>query len=88
MTANVAPALCSQFQEACLAGDFATALSIQDRLAPLHEAMFIEPNPAGPKYALSLLGFMEEELRVPLVKVTEETQQTIRKAMVHAGLIN
>ncbi len=88
VTANVAPALCSRFQEACLAGDFATALSIQDRLAPLHDAMFIEPNPAGPKYALSLLGFMEEELRVPLVKVTEETQQTIRKAMVHAGLIN
>lgn len=88
VTANVAPALCSQFQEACLSGDFATALSIQDRLAPLHDAMFIEPNPAGPKYALSLLGMMEEELRVPLVKITEETQQTIRKAMVHAGLIN
>ncbi|GHB36973.1 4-hydroxy-tetrahydrodipicolinate synthase [Pseudovibrio japonicus] len=88
VTANVAPSLCSQFQEACLAGDFATALSIQDRLAPLHDAMFIEPNPAGPKYALSLLGLMEEELRVPLVKVTEETQETIRKAMVHAGLIN
>ncbi|MFS8181905.1 dihydrodipicolinate synthase [Pseudovibrio denitrificans] len=88
VTANIAPALCSQFQEACLAGDYATALSIQDRLAPLHQALFIEPNPAGPKYALSLLGKMENELRLPLVQVTEETQDSIRKAMVHAGLIN
>ncbi|KZL06526.1 4-hydroxy-tetrahydrodipicolinate synthase [Pseudovibrio ascidiaceicola] len=88
VTANIAPALCSQFQEACLAGDFVTALSIQDRLAPLHQALFIEPNPAGPKYALSLLGKMENELRLPLVTVSEETQESIRKAMVHAGLIN
>ncbi|QUS54293.1 4-hydroxy-tetrahydrodipicolinate synthase [Pseudovibrio brasiliensis] len=88
VTANIAPALCSQFQEACLAGDYATALSIQDRLAPLHQALFIEPNPAGPKYALSLLGKMENELRLPLVQVAEETQDSIRKAMVHAGLIN
>ncbi len=88
VTANIAPALCAQFQEACLAGDFAVALAIQDRLAPLHDALFIEPNPAGPKYALSLLGKMENELRLPLVPVSEETQETIRKAMVHAGLIN
>lgn len=88
VTANIAPALCSQFQEACLAGDFVTALSIQDRLAPLHQALFIEPNPAGPKFALSLLGKMENELRLPLVTVSEETQESIRKAMVHAGLIN
>ncbi len=88
VTANIAPALCSQFQEACLAGDFVTALSIQDRLAPLHQALFIEPNPAGPKYALSLLNKIENELRLPLVTVSGETQETIRKAMVHAGLIN
>ncbi|KZL16780.1 4-hydroxy-tetrahydrodipicolinate synthase [Pseudovibrio axinellae] len=88
VTANIAPALCAQFQEACMSGDFSTALSIQDRLSPLHEALFIEPNPTGPKYALSLLGKMENELRVPLVTVSEQTQETIRKAMVHAGLIN
>ena len=88
VTANVAPALCSQFQEACLTGDFATALSIQDRLSPLHEALFIEPNPTGAKYALSLMGKMENDLRVPLVPVSESTQQAIRDALVHAGLIN
>ncbi len=88
VTANVAPALCSQFQEACLAGDYATALSIQDRLAPLHDALFIEPNPTGVKYALSLIGKMENELRLPLVGVSEPTKLRIRDAMVHAGLLN
>ncbi|WP_067333265.1 4-hydroxy-tetrahydrodipicolinate synthase [Stappia indica] len=88
VTANVAPRLCSQFQEAMLAGDFATALSIQDRLAPLHNALFIEPNPTGAKYALSLLGKLENELRLPLVPVSETTKATIRDAMTHAGLLN
>ncbi|NRG18457.1 4-hydroxy-tetrahydrodipicolinate synthase [Rhizobiales bacterium] len=88
VTANVAPALCSEFQEACLAGDFAKALSIQDRLAPLHDALFIEPNPTGVKYALSLIGKGENELRLPLVPVSETTQGAIRSAMQHAGLLN
>lgn len=88
VTANVAPRLCSQFQEATLAGDFATALSIQDRLAPLHNALFIEPNPTGAKYALSLLGKLENELRLPLVPVSETTKAAIRDAMTHAGLLN
>ncbi|SOC04120.1 4-hydroxy-tetrahydrodipicolinate synthase [Stappia indica] len=88
VTANVAPRLCSQFQEATLAGDFATALSIQDRLAPLHNALFIEPNPTGAKYALSLLGKLENELRLPLVPVSEPTKAAIRDAMTHAGLLN
>ncbi|WP_249689417.1 4-hydroxy-tetrahydrodipicolinate synthase [Stappia sp. WLB 29] len=88
VTANVAPRLCSQFQEATLAGDFATALSIQDRLAPLHNALFIEPNPTGAKYALSLLGKLENELRLPLVPVSESTKTAIRDAMTHAGLLN
>ncbi|MXN67264.1 4-hydroxy-tetrahydrodipicolinate synthase [Stappia sp. GBMRC 2046] len=88
VTANVAPALCSEFQEACLAGDFAKALSIQDRLAPLHDALFIEPNPTGVKYALSLIGKGENELRLPLVPVSEKTQGAIRSAMQHAGLLN
>ncbi|WP_319773306.1 4-hydroxy-tetrahydrodipicolinate synthase [Breoghania sp.] len=88
VTANVAPKLCSQFQEACLAGDFAKALAYQDRLMPLHRAMFLEPSPGGAKYALSLLGKADDELRLPLISVSEETQVRIRKAMVHAGLID
>lgn len=88
VTANIAPRLCSQFQAACLKGDFATALEIQDRLAPLHEALFIEPNPTGAKYALSLLGKMENELRLPLVPVSAPTQERIKAAMTHAGLLN
>ncbi|WP_068315885.1 4-hydroxy-tetrahydrodipicolinate synthase [Polycladidibacter hongkongensis] len=88
VTANIAPDLCSQFQEATLAGDYAAALAIQDKLAPLHNALFIEPNPTGAKYALSLLGKMSNELRLPLVPVSEATQVAIRAAMVHAGLID
>ncbi|MCA1240969.1 4-hydroxy-tetrahydrodipicolinate synthase [Stappia stellulata] len=88
VTANVAPRLCAQFQEATLAGDFRTALEIQDRLAPLHNALFIEPNPTGVKYALSLIGKLDNELRLPLVPVSETTQAAIRDAMTHAGLLN
>ena len=88
VTSNVAPKLQSEFQDACMAGDFAKALAYQDRMMPLHKALFLEPNPAGPKYALSLLGRMTEELRLPLVKVTDRTRVEIRAAMVHAGLIN
>ncbi len=88
VTANVAPKLCAEFQAACQAGDYAAALSYQDRLAPLHQALFIEPNPAGTKYALSLLGKLENDLRLPMVPVSEPTQQVIKAAMVHAGLIN
>lgn len=88
VTANVAPKLCADFQAATLRGDYAAALAIQDRLAPLHNALFIEPNPTGVKYALSLLGKIENEVRLPLVPVSAETQAQIRDAMVHAGLIN
>lgn len=88
VTANVAPRLCSEFQEATLNGDFATALSIQDKLAPLHSALFVEPNPGGAKYALSLLGKCENVQRSPLVPIEDGTQTQVRDAMVHAGLIN
>ncbi len=88
VTANVAPALCSAFQSACQAGDFATALTLQDRLAPLHRALFIEPNPQGVKYAAKRLGLCEEELRLPLTPVSENTRNAIDAALVHAGLIN
>ena len=88
VTSNVAPRACADLQEACLAGDYATALKVQDRLVPLHGALFVEPNPGGPKFALSVLGRMAEETRLPMVPVTEPTRSAIRAAMVHAGLVN
>ncbi|GGA93225.1 4-hydroxy-tetrahydrodipicolinate synthase [Brucella endophytica] len=88
VTANVAPRLCSEFQEACLAGDFAKALGIQDRLMPLHKALFIEPNPSGIKYALSVVGRLENSLRSPMVPVEAATAERIDQAMKYAGLIN
>lgn len=88
VTANIAPRLCAEFQTACLAGDFAKALSIQDKLYPLHHALFIEPNPQGAKYALSLIGKMQNELRLPLVPVVPSTETALRKALEHAGLLS
>jgi 4-hydroxy-tetrahydrodipicolinate synthase len=88
VTSNVAPRLCSEFQVACLAGDYQKALTIQDRLMPLHMALFVETSPAPTKYALSVLGRMSDEARLPMVPVTEPTRRAVEKAMVHAGLIN
>ncbi len=88
VTANVAPRLCAQFQESCLAGRFDDALAIQDKLAPLHKALFMEPNPGGAKYALSLLGKCEPAQRLPMVPLEAATQAAVRDAMVHAGLLN
>jgi 4-hydroxy-tetrahydrodipicolinate synthase len=88
VTSNVAPALCSEMQEACLAGDYAAALKVQDRLMPLHTALFVETNPSPVKYALSVLGRMSDEVRLPMIPVSEGTKATVRSAMVHAGLIN
>jgi len=87
VASNVAPALCARFQEACLAGDYAKALELQDKLYPLHSALFVEPNPAPSKYALSLLNICGEELRLPMVPVTDATRARVRSAMEHAGLI-
>ena len=75
-------------QEATLAGDYAKALEYQDRLMPLHTAIFMEPGLAGAKYGLSLLGRCENEVRSPLTTVTPETGEAIRAAMVHAGVLN
>ena len=87
VTANVAPRLCAEFQASTLAGDYARALEYQDRLMPLHEAIFIEPGLAGAKYGLSLLGRCSEEVRLPLVTLTDGTRARIKAAMQHAGLI-
>ncbi|MGV8952984.1 MAG: 4-hydroxy-tetrahydrodipicolinate synthase [Cypionkella sp.] len=87
VTANVAPKLCAEFQAATLAGDYAKALEYQDRLMPLHEAIFLEPGLVGAKYGLSLLGLCSEEVRLPLVGLTDGTKARVKSAMQHAGLI-
>ncbi|WP_299082131.1 4-hydroxy-tetrahydrodipicolinate synthase [uncultured Ruegeria sp.] len=87
VTANVAPKLCAEFQQATLAGDYATALKYQDRLMPLHEAIFIEPGLVGAKYALSKLGRCSEEVRSPLTTLEDSTKVAIDAAMAHAGLL-
>jgi len=88
VTSNVAPRLCSEFQSATLKGDYAAAIRIQDKLMPLHSALFVETSPAPVKYALSVLGKCDEALRLPMIPVSEKTRATVREAMVHAGLIN
>src|ERR1700752_4111574 len=87
VTSNVAPRLCSEFHVAWQKGDLKTALRLHDKLMPLHNNLFIESNPAPVKYTLSLLGKMEEPLRLPMVPVSEPTRVAVRSAMVHAGLI-
>ena len=88
VTSNVAPKACADLQNACLEQDFVGALAVQDRLVPLHSSLFLEPNPTGPKYALSVLGMIAEEARLPMVPVTESTRVQIRSAMRHAGILH
>jgi 4-hydroxy-tetrahydrodipicolinate synthase len=88
VTSNVAPRLCAEFQGACRKGDYAGALALQDKLMPLHTALFLETNPAPAKYALSILGKCDETVRLPMVPVAASTRSAVRAAMVHAGLIN
>ncbi|MGF1554324.1 MAG: 4-hydroxy-tetrahydrodipicolinate synthase [Paracoccaceae bacterium] len=87
VTANVAPKLCAAFQEATLAGDYAAALELQDRLMPLHEAIFLEPGLVGAKHGLSLLERCSEEVRLPLQPAGLDTRRAIRSAMSGLGLI-
>jgi 4-hydroxy-tetrahydrodipicolinate synthase len=88
VTSNVAPRLCAEFQEATLSGDSAKALELQDRLLPLHKAIFLEPGLCGVKYALSKIGKVENVVRSPLVTIEASTAEKIDAAMKHAGLIN
>ena len=88
VTSNVAPRLCSEFQSACLRGDYATALKLQDKLMPLHINLFLETSPSPVKYALSLLGKCDDTVRLPMVTVSDSTKAAVRSAMVHAGLLN
>jgi len=88
VTANVAPRLCADLHEAWQGGDLESVQSINDRLMPLHEALFAETSPAPVKYAASLLGKCRNIVRQPLVEVSEQTEASVRTAMAHAGLIN
>jgi 4-hydroxy-tetrahydrodipicolinate synthase len=88
VTANVAPRLCSEFQEATLKSDYKAALKLQDRLMPLHHALFVETSPGPIKYAVSLLGHCTPEARLPMVPVSDSTKKVVKDAMVHAGLLN
>jgi len=91
VTANVAPKLCSEFQEASTAKNnsnlLAKAKEINEKLMPLHKSLFIESSPSPVKYAANLLNLCSDEVRLPLVKVTEETKKAIKSAMSHANLI-
>jgi 4-hydroxy-tetrahydrodipicolinate synthase len=87
VTSNVAPKLCAEFQSACLAGDFTTGLALQDKLMPLHDALFCEASPAPTKYAASLLGICEPDVRLPIIPLSDKARDTVRSAMQHAGLL-
>ncbi|MGR3708837.1 MAG: 4-hydroxy-tetrahydrodipicolinate synthase, partial [Alterinioella nitratireducens] len=86
VTANVAPRLCAEFQAATLAGDYAKALEYQDKLMPLHEAIFLEPGVSGAKAGLAMLGMCREDVRLPLLPVSDVTKEALHMAMRHAGL--
>jgi 4-hydroxy-tetrahydrodipicolinate synthase len=86
VTANVAPRLCAEFQNACLAGDFARALQLQDRLMPLHDALFVETSPAPVKYAAEALGLCRSEVRLPMVPASENARRAVEAALAKAGI--
>jgi 4-hydroxy-tetrahydrodipicolinate synthase len=87
VASNVAPRLCAEFQNACLAGDFKTGLALQDRLMPLHDALFCESNPGPVKYAASRLGLCSAEARLPLVPITQASQRIVDAALARVGLV-
>ena len=87
VTANVLPKLCSEFQNLCIEGDFDKALSIHNKLEPLHNALFIETSPAPVKYVLNKMGLIEEELRLPLVNIRQETREILDKIISDLDLI-
>ena len=86
VTANIAPALCSEFQLACIGGDYKRALAIQDRLMPLHDALFVESNPSPVKYAGFKLGLCTEETRLPLAPISAASRKKVDEALAAVGL--
>ena len=88
VTANVAPRLCSDMQIAWQEGRVNDAITMQDRLLPLHDALFAETSPGPVKYAASLLGKTSEKCRLPLAPLADKTKQGVRAAMTEVGLLN
>ena len=88
VSSNVAPELCAEMQEATLKGEFAAAMALQDKLAPLHEVLFIETSPGPVKYAMSLMGVCSDELRLPLVSPSEATKARVRTVLRGMELID
>jgi 4-hydroxy-tetrahydrodipicolinate synthase len=87
VTANVAPALCAEFELACLAGNYKLALQYQDRLMPLHEALFVESNPGPVKYAAFKLGLCSGETRLPLAPISAASRKRVDDALNAVGLV-
>lgn len=87
VASNVAPRLCAEFQNACMKGDFAAALELQDRLMPLFDALFVETNPGPVKYAASRLGLCSAEMRLPMVPVTDAAKKVVDAALAKVGLV-
>jgi 4-hydroxy-tetrahydrodipicolinate synthase len=88
VTSNIAPRACAEFQDACLSGNYAKALGLQDRLMGLHDALFCDASPAPAKYAASLLGLCGDEVRLPIVALSARGRETVRAAMAAAKLLN
>jgi 4-hydroxy-tetrahydrodipicolinate synthase len=88
VTANVAPRLCSEMQTAWAEGRLADAMAIQNRLVPLHDALFSETSPGPVKFAASLMGKTSERCRLPLAPLMEPTRARVRAAMAEVGLLN
>lgn len=88
VASNVAPRLCAEFQNACLAGDFGAALALQDRLMPLHDVLFVETNPGPVKYAMSRLGLCSPEMRLPMVPVSAATRAAVDAVLDQMQLID
>lgn len=88
VVSNIAPRLCAEFQNACLRGDFKTALMLQDRLMPLHDAMFVETNPGPVKYAASRLGLCSAEMRLPMVPLSAAAKSVVDDALVKSGVLS
>src|ERR1700739_2934224 len=88
VTANVAPRLCSEMHQAWQRGDIKTVREINERLIPLHDALFVETSPAAVKYRASLLGRCTADIRQPLWAITPETQERVQRTMRSAGLLN
>ena len=87
VTSNVAPKLCFELQQACLQGDYVKAQAVHEKLVPLHQSLFVEPSPAGIKYAMSLIGLCQDDVRLPIVPLQAESKERIKVAMQALNLL-